>query len=90
MGGQCPIGVLGVRGGEDARVRRMCAISLGRMKAKEALRTLHKYYFTKKPSQDQVNNACGWAIEQIAGEKMPPAGTITVTPSGWFLSPLGL
>jgi HEAT repeat protein len=75
-------------GGDDRRIRRMCAVTLGRMKAKQALGTLRKFYVAGKPSLDAVNNACGWALEQLTGERMPPAGTVEVFPGGWFLNSL--
>jgi hypothetical protein len=73
---------------EDARVRRMSAISLGRMRAKDGLPTLREFYTDGKPSLEAVNNACGWAIEQITGEKMPPPGIVRAPQLGWFLVPL--
>jgi HEAT repeat protein len=73
---------------EDNRVRQMAAVALGRMKAQSTLPTLREYYPSKKPSIDPTNNACGWAIEQITGEKMPPAGTVEAMQLGWFLQPL--
>jgi HEAT repeat protein len=76
-------------GDEDYRVRWMSAVALGRMKAKDALGTLRRFYSARKPSLDPVNNACGWAIEQLTGEAMPPAGTVEVIPGGWFLRPVG-
>jgi HEAT repeat protein len=72
---------------EDIRVRRMSAVALGRMKATELLDTLREFYHGK-PSLDVVNNAVGWAIEQMTGEKVPPPGTIEVTPLNWFLTPV--
>lgn len=77
-----------IAGDEDHRVRRMSAVTIGRMKAASAVDTLRKYYRAKKPSLDDVNNACGWGIEQITGEKMPPAGTVDMPQSGWFLIPV--
>jgi HEAT repeat protein len=74
---------------EDTRVRWMCAIALGRMKAADALPTLREFHRDKKPSRDVVNNACGWAIERITGEKMPPAGVVEEFRSDWFLVPVG-
>src|SRR5262249_5760357 len=59
---------------EDGRVRRMAAISLGRMKAQNGLPTLRKFYTAGRPTLDPLHNACGWAIEQITGEVMPAAG----------------
>jgi HEAT repeat protein len=65
---------------EHPHVRWMAAVSLGRMKAQETLTTLRLFYGAKKPSLDPVNNACGWAIEQLTGEVMPPAGDEEVRP----------
>ncbi|HKA07434.1 MAG TPA: hypothetical protein VKD71_09270, partial [Gemmataceae bacterium] len=70
---------------EDIRVRRMSAISLGRMQAVDLLGTLRGFY-SGKPNLDVVNNAVGWAIEQMTGEKVPPAETIEITPLNWFLT----
>jgi HEAT repeat protein len=74
-------------GSEDDRVRRAAAISLGRMKATAAVPTLRRYY-AGKPTLDPVNNACGWALERITGEPVPPAGVIERVDRGWFLSPV--
>lgn len=73
---------------EDTRVRRMSATSLGRMKAADSVPLLRKFYPAQKPSLDVVSNACGWAIEQITGEKVPAPGTVEVPQRDWFLSPL--
>jgi hypothetical protein len=72
---------------EDYRVRWMCPITLGRMKAKSALNDLQKYCPEFKPSVETVSNACGWAIEQITGRKMPPPQTVIRYHSNWFLVP---
>jgi hypothetical protein len=69
---------------EDMGVRRMCAITLGRMKAADALEALSKYY-PKALSPDPFPNACGWALEQITGEKLPSSGIAKVVQKGWFL-----
>jgi HEAT repeat protein len=69
---------------EDLRVRRMCAVSLGRMKAQEALESLRKYY-PRKLSTEAFPNACGWALEQLTGEPLPTTGTAPVVQRGWFL-----
>jgi HEAT repeat protein len=74
---------------EDIRVAWMSAIALGRMKAKAILPTLRKYYFAKEPTSDPVNNACGWAIEQITGEAVPAPRTIRQRVIDWFLTPRG-
>jgi HEAT repeat protein len=73
---------------EDNRVRWMCAYSLGRMKAENTLPSLRRYYFNSEPSEDPINNACGWAIEQITGEKMPAPRTIRKPQRDWFLIPV--
>jgi HEAT repeat protein len=72
---------------EDGRVRQMAAVTLGRMKAKETLRSLRKHYPSRRKSSDPVSNACGWAIERITGETMLPAETIRIVQRGWFLVP---
>jgi HEAT repeat protein len=75
---------------EDVRVCRMAAVTLGRMKAKQTLRSLRRYCHEQKPTLDPINNACGWAIEQITGEVMQPPGTIEdVRDERFFLSPGG-
>jgi HEAT repeat protein len=68
------------RGDEDPRVRRMAALTLGRVKAKDALPSL-RHFYPGRAGSEPVGNACGWAIEQITGDKMlPPAGPVTVSP----------
>jgi HEAT repeat protein len=69
---------------EDMRVRRMSAISLGRMKAKSAVEDLEKYY-PKVLSVDAFPNACGWALEQMGLAKLPATGVVKVVQKGWFL-----
>ena len=72
---------------EDNRVRRMSAVTLGRLKAADGLPTLRQFYRNKQQSLDVVNNGCGWAIEQITGEKVPD-GTAEVPQRDWFLLPI--
>lgn len=72
---------------EHPLVRRMAAIGLGRMKADGSLSQLRQFYPEKQPGLDEVNNACGWAIEQITGEKVPPAPIIPVGDNDWYLQP---
>ena len=40
-----------------------------------------------QPSFDPVNNACGWAIEQLTGEVMAAPKTIERVQRDWFLTP---
>ncbi len=68
--------------GEDPRVRRMSAITLGRMKAKDSLKSLRRFYNTK-PTLDPVTLSCGWAIMQNTGEPLSKPQTIEF-PAGIF------
>jgi HEAT repeat protein len=72
---------------EDSRVRVMSALTLARLKAKETLPSLRKHFSDRAPSLNPVNNACGWAIEQITGEAMPAPRTILHVQRDWFLVP---
>jgi HEAT repeat protein len=74
---------------EDRRVRWMCASALGRMKAKESVASLRRHCPNRELTDDPVNNACGWALEQITGEAMPPPRTIQKVQRDWFLVPAG-
>jgi HEAT repeat protein len=58
---------------EPIIIRRMCALTLGRVRATGTVKSLRTHY-GGKPSQDDVSNACGWALERITGEKVPPPG----------------
>jgi HEAT repeat protein len=69
---------------EDPRVRRMAAVALGRMKAREAVDSLKKYYPGKLTTYP-LANACGWALHRITGGALPPAGTVEAVQGGWFL-----
>jgi HEAT repeat protein len=73
---------------EDNRVRWMCAIALGRMKATGTIMSIHSHFVHNEPSDDLVNNACGWAVEQITGKKMVPPKTVRKPQRDWFLIPL--
>jgi HEAT repeat protein len=72
---------------EDTRVRRMCAITLGRLGAKDALASLRQYCADFETTRDPVNNACGWAIERLTGQAMPAPKTIRKMQRDWFLVP---
>lgn len=70
---------------EDARVRCMCAVSLGRMKANDALASLRAGYSEGQSSLDPLNNACGWAVARLTGEAVPSPKTIQRVRRDWFL-----
>jgi HEAT repeat protein len=72
---------------EDFRVRWQSAVALGRLKARDALPTLRRFYPSGEPSSDPVANACGWAIAQITGKPMAAARSVRKMESGWFLYP---
>jgi HEAT repeat protein len=78
---------IGTQPPEAPQVRRMAAIALGRMHAADGVPTLRKHFTDHEPSLDPVNNACGWAIEQVTGERMPPPKTIRRAERDWFLAP---
>jgi len=86
VGSEAP--TIGGRTAEDRRVRRMSAVSLGRVKARKTLDTLRRFYTAGRPYFEPVNIACGWAIEQITGEKMSPPGTLEFSMRRWFLTPI--
>ncbi len=72
---------------EHYAVRRMAAVSLGRLRAKKALPSLRKFHQAGEGSTNPVSRACGWAVAQITGEAMPPPGTVRTVARDWFLSP---
>jgi HEAT repeat protein len=72
---------------EDTRVRWMCAITLGRLGAKDALDNLRQYCPDFETTDNPVNNACGWAIERLTGQTMPAPKTIRKHQRDWFLVP---
>jgi HEAT repeat protein len=71
---------------ERPQVRYMAAVTLGRMKAKQALPSL-KSNWSGRLNENPINNVCGWAIEQITGEPIPPAMPTRQLQQGWFLVP---
>ena len=71
---------------ENPRVRQMSAVTLGRLKYEPALPSLRKYY-ELEGSNSEVGYACGWAVEQITGEKVAPPQLLKKYPQGLFLQP---
>jgi HEAT repeat protein len=72
---------------EDPRVRRMSAILLGRVGAKDAVPKLKKYSIRFEQTGDPVNDACNWSIARLTGVKLPAPKTIRKPATGWFISP---
>jgi HEAT repeat protein len=78
----------GTRPPEDVRVRCMASIALARLQAKETLPSLERICRDFTITEDAAGNACGWAIEQLTGKKMPPAKPVFRGQGGWFLLPM--
>lgn len=72
---------------EAPEVRAMSAITLGRMKAREALPVLRKFSGGPKVAEP-TQYACGWAIHRITGEPAPVFITPILKRRGWFLERL--
>lgn len=72
---------------EIGPVRRMSAITLGRMKAEEALPSLRRYY-TPQGAVEFIGASCNWAITRMTGEMFPQPAPEHRSESGWFLEPL--
>ncbi len=69
---------------ETKEMRRMSAVSLGRMHSESALPNLRR--FASGP--DEISRICYWAIEQITGEPPPEFEPIVMEISDWLLAPL--
>jgi HEAT repeats len=74
-------------GPDDPRVRRMAAIALGRMGASQSLDAL-RTVAGKRPTIDPAELASRWAVAQLTGEPVPPAGVYELPQTDWFLVPL--
>jgi HEAT repeat protein len=72
---------------EDDRVRRMSAVALGQMKAKDAEASLRRYFDPDRADRDFVGNACRWAVGRITGKPFPPPAPIRRVEPGDFLLP---
>jgi HEAT repeat protein len=75
-------------GRDDERVRRMAAIALARMKAKDSLAAL-RTEAGERPTLDPVALACRWAVAELTAEPMPPPGVYEQLQRDWFLVPAG-
>ena len=68
-------------------VRRMAAISIGRMKATSGVKGLQVFYEMERSSR-HIGGACRWSLIRITGKELPPLGPRESTASGWFIQPL--
>ena len=71
---------------EVERVRCMCAVSLGRMGMKTMVEDIRKHY--SGTTGAALDFACGWALQQLTGEPLPPPEKVRQSLSNWFLEPL--
>src|SRR5947199_147776 len=61
----------GAMGRDDERVRRMAAITLARLRAKDSLTALRDAA-GDRPTLDPVAHAGRWAVTELTGERLPP------------------
>jgi hypothetical protein len=78
----------GIFGPDDPRVRRMAAVTLARLDAKQSLPALRERASGTQPSTDIVVNASRWAVGQLTRDPVPPAGVVESPRRQWFLTPL--
>ncbi len=71
---------------EDPLVRRMAAITLGRMKAKSTLKDLRRMAELEGATL-ATGLACYWSVHQITDEPMPKVPAIIFRDHNWFLVP---
>jgi HEAT repeat protein len=74
---------------EADEVRRMCAASMGRMRAESALPVLRRFCDGEGQFTD-VGQACWWSIERMTDEKRPPFVIYSRNLLGWFMQPTDL
>ena len=72
---------------EEDLVRRMSAVAIGRMKAREALNTLQEFR-DQEGVGSEVGYACAWAIKQMTGEEFEEPETPIGFYGNFFLEPL--
>ncbi len=68
-------------------VRRMCAVTLARVNAKDEIKSLRLNY-SGKPVFDAPSNACGWALEKMTGEKVPAPVDQELPQINFFATPI--
>src|SRR4029079_13288184 len=78
----------GAMGRDDLRVRRMAAIALARMGAKDSLQALRDNSEVDRPTLDQAAHACRWAVAHLTGEPPVPPGAYELPQRDWFLVPV--
>jgi HEAT repeat protein len=74
---------------DGVELRVMAAVTLGRMRVKEAVPALRRYYQSETDSPVS-RRACAWALEQITTvpHPPPPSEPRSFSPGQWFLEPI--
>lgn len=72
---------------EFEHVRRMSAVSIGRIKSRAGLGAVEEFSGVGE-GVTKVALACRWAAEQLTGEASPPIDLEPIVVRGWFLEPL--
>jgi hypothetical protein len=72
---------------EAPLVRRMAAISLGRMKDSDSAKSLRS--LTAGPeAYTELGRSCRWALQQVTSEKLADLEPMKKAKTDWFLTPL--
>jgi HEAT repeat protein len=77
----------GAAGRDDVRVRRMAAVALARLRARQSVDVL-RAQGGDRPTLDVSDLACRWAVAQLTGAPPPPPGVYELPQIDWFLVPL--
>ena len=72
---------------ENLLVKRICIVSLGRMKAVDYAAEFRQK-LGKKPSNDTYSLTLQWALTQMTGEEFPDVPPELAGIGGWFLDPI--
>lgn len=71
---------------ENMEVRRMAAISVGRMKAVASIDGLRRIG-GRHQLQTALGYAAAWALRELTGEEIPPIEPMIIWEENWFLTP---
>jgi HEAT repeat protein len=72
---------------ETSLVKRMSAITLGRMQAVEQASMLRQFAVSEDV-RIPLALALGWAVRELTGEELPSPDPLTIDQGDWFLEPL--
>jgi len=74
-------------GKDDSRVRRMAAVAVARMGARQSVDILREQG-GEQTTLDAADYACRWAVAQLTGQPLPPPGVYEAPQTNWFLVPI--